>query len=167
MEQIHAFGQFPQPQIEETRPVTVEKDNPQVWQRSQEVNKRLEVKITVHEELSAAQSCQQIIFPPEALRGTGENRFSMHAVAAKITGQAQNAVEIAARTIRFAFTFQPAQGFPRKIFGKNCFFFMSLIAGDRRLKVKTQRTTALVLELGQFTDFLAGDAHSFAPRVRN
>src|SRR4030088_11217 len=93
------------------------------------------------------------IFSSEALSGAGENGFSMHAVAAKITGQAQNAVEIAARTIRFAITFQPAQGFPRKIFGKNCFFLMSFIAGHRPLKVKTQRTTALVLELDQFTDF--------------
>src|SRR3982074_2204489 len=85
----------------------------------------------------------------------------MHAVAAEITSQTQNAVDIAARALGLAFALQLAQGFPRKVFRNNCFFLVSFVAGDRRLKIKTDCTTTLVLEFGQFTDFLAGDAHNF------
>ena len=76
----------------------------------------------------------------------------MRSVAAQFAGQAQDAIEIGAGRLSLslalgAFALQAAQGFARQILDENRVFLVRLVAGRRRLEIKTDGARFFILKL--------------------
>jgi hypothetical protein len=151
MEEAFALGEFAEAEIEEARAMAIDQHDAEAGEGSQQVGERLQVKVAVDEELSAAELRGQVVFAPEVLRRVGEYGFGMGAVAAhaeKIMGKLEDAVEIGAGGFALALTLNGTQSFAGQVFGENRFFFVSFVARRRGLKVEAEGAGALIFELG-------------------
>src|ERR1700724_2310555 len=95
------------------------------------------MKMAVDKKLCATQSRGQVIFPPDLLRRTGENRFRMSTVAAQFPGEPDDAVNVGSCAVFSAFALERTHRLARQILDENRVFFVCFIARCGRLKIKT------------------------------
>ena len=114
MNEIFALSQFAKAKIEDAGSMAVDKHHAQQRRSSEQVRERLEVKMPIDEELSAAEGRGQFVFAPDILIRAGEHGLGVSAVAAQFGGQPDDAFDVGASAVLFRFWFRGSASLPAR-----------------------------------------------------
>src|ERR1700722_3093238 len=177
LEQILAFGQLAQAQVEDASPLTIYQHDSQARQCAQQMSQRLEMKVTIHEKLRARQSRRQVKFTPDVFSRAGKDSLGMCTVASQFSRQAKDAVQVGTgefylRVVlplrrdfgRRTFRLRISHGLAHQILDQNRIFFVRPVARRGRLKIESYGARPLIMKLCEFSNLFVSNAHKSAPR---
>jgi len=119
------------------------------------------MKMAVHKKLRARQAGGQVKFMPQLLRCACKDGLRMRAIAAQLSRQTLDVIDICPGVFLPAFLLQAPQRLAGQIFNQNRVFLVRLVAGRGRLVIKAHGARLCILKFSQLSDLFASNTHEF------